>query len=57
MFLRSFENIFGQIIDDFNNITFCQPSIEKDFKSNSKVNKSELSNIVAEKFAKKALEK
>jgi large subunit ribosomal protein L18 len=32
-------------------------SIEKDIKSNTKVNKIELSKIVAEKLAKKAQEK
>jgi large subunit ribosomal protein L18 len=32
-------------------------SVEKDFKSGSKVNKTELSKLVAEKLAKKAQEK
>jgi large subunit ribosomal protein L18 len=32
-------------------------SVEKDFKSGSKMNKTELSKIVAEKLAKKAQEK
>ena len=32
-------------------------SVEKDIKSANKVNKTELSKIVAEKLAKKALEK
>ena len=40
------------------NITLISASsIEKDVKSNSKTNKSELSKLVAKKSAKKALEK
>ena len=55
---RSSKNITAQIIDDNKNITLISASsIEKDIKSNSKVNKSELSKIVAKKLAKKALEK
>ena len=55
---RSSKNIFAQIIDDSKNITLLSASsIEKDIKSNSKVNKTELSKIVAEKLAKKAQEK
>ena len=55
---RSSKNISAQIIDDKKNITLLSASsIEKDIKSGSKVNKSELSKIVAEKLAKKALEK
>ena len=55
---RSSKNIFAQIIDDSRNITLLSASsIEKDIKSNSKVNKTELSKIVAEKLAKKAHEK
>ena len=55
---RSSKNISAQIIDDNKNITLISASsIEKDIKSNSKVNKSELSKIVAKKLAKKALEK
>ena len=55
---RSSKNIFAQIIDDSKNITLLSASsIEKDIKSNSKVNKTELSKIVAEKLAKKAHEK
>jgi|TARA_B110001452_G_C15148324_1_gene399721 large subunit ribosomal protein L18 len=54
---RSAKNIAAQIIDDSKNITLLSASsIEKDIKSGSKVNKSELSKIVAEKLAKKALE-
>ena len=55
---RSSKNISAQIIDDKKNITLLSASsIEKDIKSGSKVNKSELSKIVAEKLAKKAQEK
>ena len=55
---RSSKNIFAQIIDDTKNITLLSASsIEKDIKSAQKVNKSELSKIVAEKLAKKAHEK
>ena len=55
---RSSKNISAQIIDDKKNITLLSASsIEKDIKSGSKVNKSELSKIVAEKLAKKAHEK
>ena len=55
---RSSKNIFAQIIDDSKNITLLSASsIEKDIKSNLKVNKTELSKIVAEKLAKKAQEK
>ena len=52
---RSAKNITAQIIDDTKNITLLSASsIQKDIKSGSKVNKSELSKIVAEKLAKKA---
>ena len=55
---RSSKNISAQIIDDNKNITLLSASsVEKDIKSKSKVNKSELSKIVAEKLAKKAQEK
>ena len=55
---RSSKNISAQIIDDTKNITLLSASsIEKDIKSSTKVNKSELSKIVAEKLAKKANEK
>ena len=55
---RSSKNIFAQIIDDDKNITLLSASsVEKDIKSLQKVNKSELSKIVAEKLAKKAQEK
>ena len=55
---RSSKNISAQIIDDKKNITLLSASsIEKDIRSGTKVNKSELSKIVAEKLAKKAQEK
>ena len=55
---RSSKNISAQIIDDSKNITLLSASsVEKDFKTGSKVNKTELSKIVAEKLAKKAQEK
>ena len=55
---RSSKNISAQIIDDKNNKTLVSASsIEKDLKSGSKVNKTELSKIVAEKLAKKAQQK
>ena len=55
---RSSKNIFAQIIDDTKCITLLSASsIEKDLKSGSKINKTELSKIVAERLAKKAQEK
>ena len=55
---RSSKNIFAQIIDDNKKIILISASsIEKDVKSGSKVNKTELSKIVAEKLAKKAQDK
>ena len=55
---RSTKNISAQIIDDSKSITLISASsVEKDIKSSSKVNKTELSKIVAEKLAKKAQEK
>ena len=55
---RSSKNISAQIIDDIKNITLLSASsVEKDIKSVNKVNKTELSKIVAEKLAKKAQEK
>ena len=55
---RSIKNISAQIIDDSKNITLLSASSnEKDIKSLKKINKTELSKIVAEKLAKKAQEK
>ena len=55
---KSLNNLSAQIIDDKQKKTLVSASsIEKDIKSLQKVNKSELSKIVAEKLAKKAQEK
>tara|TARA_B100001057_G_scaffold432263_1_gene460289 strand:+ start:356 stop:712 length:357 start_codon:yes stop_codon:yes gene_type:complete len=55
---RSLKNISAQIIDDTNSKTILSASSsEKDMKSSNKVNKTELSKLVAEKLAKKAGEK
>ena len=55
---RSLKNFSAQIIDDNNNKTLLSASsIEKDIKSGPKTNKISTSKIVAEKLAKKALDK
>ena len=55
---RSSKNISAQIIYDINKVTLLSASsVEKDIKSGDKVNKTELSKIVAAKLAKKAQEK
>lgn len=55
---RSSKNISGQIIDDVRNITLISASSnEKTIKALNKKNKIELSTVVAEMLAKKALEK
>ena len=55
---RSSKNISAQIIDDVKNITLLSSSsVEKVIKAMDKVNKTEISRIVAEKLAKKAVEK
>ena len=55
---RSSKNISAQIIDDVKKITLVScSSIEKEIKSLEKINKTEVSKIVAEKLAKKAVEK
>ena len=55
---RSLKNISAQIIDDANSKTILSASSnEKGMKSANKVNKTELSKLVAEKLAKKAVEK
>jgi large subunit ribosomal protein L18 len=55
---RSAKNISAQIIDDVKNITLLSSSsIEKDIKAMDKVSKTEISKIVAEKLAKKAMGK
>ena len=54
---RSTKNISAQIIDDDKQITIISASSnEKDLKSLKK-NKSEISSLVAEKLAKKAVDK
>ena len=55
---RSAKNISAQIIDDSKNVTLISASsVEKEIKLGTKVNKTELSKIVAERLAKKAKEK
>ena len=55
---RSSKNISAQIIDDNNNITLLSASSnEKDVKTMKKTNKIDLSKIVAEILAKRALKK
>ncbi|WP_440654074.1 50S ribosomal protein L18 [Candidatus Pelagibacter sp. HIMB1506] len=55
---RSAKNISAQIIDDTKKVTLLSASsIEKDVKSSDKINKTELSKLVAQKLAKKAHEK
>jgi large subunit ribosomal protein L18 len=55
---RSLKNISAQIIDDVKKVTLLSSSsIEKDIKGTNKMNKTELSKIVAERLAKKAKEK
>ena len=55
---RSSKNISAQIIDDKKNITILSSSSnDKVVKSLNKKNKTELSQIVAENLAKKAVEK
>ena len=55
---RSARNISAQIIDDVKNVTLLSSSsVEKDIKAMDKTNKTDISKIVAEKLAKKAVEK
>ena len=55
---RSAKNISAQIIDDDKNITILSASSkDKSIKAKNKKNKTELSEIVAEELAKKAVEK
>jgi large subunit ribosomal protein L18 len=55
---RSAKNISAQIIDDTKKVTLLSASsIEKDLKSSDKINKTDLSKLVAQKLAKKAQEK
>ena len=55
---RSLKNFSAQIIDDANNKTLLSASsIEKDIKNTPKTSKISISKVVAEKLAKKAIEK
>ena len=55
---RTSKNISAQIIDDNKNVTILSASSnEKAIRSLNKKNKTELSEIVAESLAKKAIEK
>ena len=55
---RSSKNISAQIIDDVKHKTLLScSSIEKDIKAMDKINKTEISKMVAKKLAKKAVEK
>ena len=55
---RSSKNISAQIIDDIKQTTLLSASsVEKELRSGDKINKTELSKIVATKLAKKAQEK
>ena len=55
---RSSKNISAQIIDDSKNITILSASSkDKSIKTLDKKNKTELSQVVAESLAKKAVEK
>ncbi len=55
---RTSKNISAQIIDDNKNVTILSASSnEKSIRSLNKKNKTELSEIVAESLAKKAIEK
>ena len=53
---RSLKNISAQIIDDIKNITLVSASsVEKGIKKNDKAKKSDLSLIVGETLAKRAI--
>ena len=55
---RSSKNISAQIIDDIKKVTLLSASsVEKDVRARDKINKIELSKVVAMKLAKKAQEK
>ena len=54
---RSAKNISAQIIDDNKNITILSSSSKEKSIKSLKKNKTELSQIVAENLAKKAIEK
>ena len=51
---RSLKNISAQIIDDSKNVTLlAASSVEKDIKTGQKMNKTDISKVVAEKLEKK----
>ena len=53
---RSLKNISAQIIDDIKNITLVSASsVEKSIKNNNKIKKSDMSLIVGETLAKRAI--
>ena len=55
---RSSKNISAQIIDDLKNITLLSASsIEKNFSGEKKGKKADLSNLVGELLAKRAINK
>ena len=55
---RSSKNISAQIIDDIKKVTLLSASsVEKDVRARDKINKIELSKVVAMKLAKNAQEK
>ena len=55
---RSLKNFSAQIIDDTKKITLLSASsVEKDLKSGDKINKTELSKLVAQRLAKRAIDK
>ena len=55
---RTAKNISAQIIDDIRRVTLLSASsVEKDLNSVQKVNKTEISKLVAQKLAKKAKQK
>ena len=55
---RSAKNISAQIIDDIKKITLLSASsVQKDLKSGEKVNKTELSKLVAKKAQEKNITK
>ena len=57
-FYKSSKNLYAQIIDDKKNETLVSASsFEKEMKKINKVNKKELSVLIAERLAKKAQEK
>ncbi len=54
---RSIKNISVQLIDDVKNITILSASSNTKIIKSKKINKKEMSTLVAEEFAKKAKDK